>query len=246
MLFERRAIVFARADLLDAMRLFALQAERPMPDTPPDAFSFDPDRSAVALAVTFSALPGEVATRFVFSLTEVRVALINHCRLHGVPLPRNADKTVEKYRDGAALTMQIGEPALHLMLIDGQRVARALMRKSLARLNATFLEADSAPLALDMLRDGGNPDVILCAGSVEWDDFLRQLRADRGNRNCRKPVLILTGNRSDTRHDAVMHLGASKVLMKPIAPEELIRQIHLARGYFEVKRGGGTSWAEVG
>jgi two-component system, chemotaxis family, chemotaxis protein CheY len=239
MILERRAVVFPRADFLDAMRRFAERSGKVLPDAPPDHIQFDPSQD-VALAITFPAARGGVATRFAFSREEVGHALVAHCRDHKVPLPKSAVKLVEKYKDGAALSMQMGEAHLQVMVIDDQEVVRAIVRKSLTKINPKIIEARNGKEALELLRgEDVEPDVILCdlhmetMGGVE---FLRQLRADKANRNNRKPVLILTGDKNEKAHDGVREAGASKVLTKPIPPDELIRQIMLARGYFEMNK----------
>lgn len=239
MILERRVVVFPRADFLDAMRRFAERSGKVLPDSPPDHIQFDPSQD-VTLAISFPAARGGVATRFAFSRDDVGQALITHCRDHKVPLPKTANKLVEKYKDGAALSMQMGETGLHVMIIDDQEVVRAIVRKSLAKVNPRIIEASNGKDALEMLRSGDiEPDVILCdlhMGTMGGEEFLRQLRGDMSNRNNRKPVLILTGDKNEKTHEATRQLGASKVLTKPIPPDELIRQIMLARGYFEMNK----------
>jgi CheY-like chemotaxis protein len=241
MILERRVIVFPRSDLLDAMRRFGERTDKLMPDTPPENFHFDPSQD-VAMAVTFPAGSRSAGpTRVTFSCEEVGVALTKYCRDHKVPLPRTASKLVEKYKDGAALTMQMGATGLHVMAIDDQEVVRAIVRKSLGKVQLSqFTEAKNGREALDLLRSGEvEPDVILCdlhMDTMGGEEFLRQLRGDRTNRSCRKPVLILTAEKDERLLEATRQLGASKVLPKPIPPDELIRQIMLARGYFELNR----------
>lgn len=241
MILERRVIVFPRADFLDAMRRFGERTDKLMPDTPPENMQFEPSQD-VALAVTF---PGHnrsaVPTRVTFSCEEVGQALTQYCRDHKVPLPRSANKLVEKYKDGAALTMQVGDTGLHVMVVDDQEMVRTIVKKSLAKAHLSkFYEARNGKEALELLHQSDvEPDVILCdlhMDTMGGDEFLRQLRSDRSNRSCRKPVLILTAEKDERVLDAVRHHGASKVLTKPIAPDELIRQIMLARGYFELNR----------
>lgn len=240
MILERRVIVFPRADFLDAMRRYGERVGKELPDAAPENIHFDPSQD-VALAITFAAMRGGVASRVTFSSEDVGQALTNHCREYKVPLPKTANKLVEKYKDGAALTMQMGETGLHVMVIDDQEVVRAIIRKSLTRANPSrIIEATNGKEALEMLRKGDiDPDVILCDLHMETmggDEFLRQLRRDKTNRNSRKPVLVLTGDKSEQVHEATRKLGATKVLTKPIAPDELIRQIMLVRGYFELNK----------
>lgn len=241
MILERRVIVFPRSDFLDAVRRYGERMDKSVPDTPPEHFQFDPAQD-VALSVTFPAgSRSAVPTRVTFSREEVGLALTQYCRDHKVPLPRAANKLVEKYKDGAALTMQVGDPGLHVMVVDDQDMVRAIVRKSLAKTHLSkFYEARNGKEALQMLHQGeAEPDVILCDLHMDvmgGEEFLRQLRADRANRACRKPVLILTAEKDEKKLDAVRRLGASKVLAKPISPDDLIRQIMLARGYFELNR----------
>jgi CheY-like chemotaxis protein len=67
-------------------------------------------------------------------------------------------------------------------------------------------------------------------------DFLKALRSDKSCVNNRKPVLILTGDKSEQAHEITRQVGASKVLTKPISADDLLRQIMLVRGYFEVDK----------
>lgn len=223
------------------MRRFGERLDKLVPDTPPENLQFEPAQD-VSLSLTFPAgSRGGVPTRVTFSREEVGQALTQYCRDHKVPLPRTASKLVEKYKDGAALTMQVGEPGLHVMVVDNQEMVRAIVRKSLAKAHlGKFHEARNGREALEMLHQNDvEPDVILCdlhMDTMGGEEFLRQLRADRTNRSCRKPVLILTTEKDERVLESVRRLGASKVLPKPIAPDELIRQIMLARGYFELNR----------
>ena len=240
MILERRVIVFPRADFLNAIRRYGEKINRVMPDTPPTALNFDPAQD-MALTITFPAVRGGVETRFAFSREEVGHGLTGQCRDIGITWPEDVTTQVEKYKDGAVLTMQIGAPGLHIMIIDDQEVMRNIVRKLLSKVNPTQItEAHNGEHALQLLCSGDvDPDVILCDLHMEKMDggeFLRQLRADRANINNRKPVLILTGDKSEQAHEVTRRMGASKVLTKPISAEDLIRQIMLVQGYFELNK----------
>jgi two-component system chemotaxis response regulator CheY len=240
MIQERRVIVFPRADFLDAMRRYGERIAKQMPDAPPLSLSFDPTQD-VALTVSFAAVRGGVETRYAFSREDVGQALNNYCRDHKVPLPKDVAKQVEKFKDGAALTIQLGKPGLHVMIIDDQEVMRSIIKKLLVKANpAQISEARNGVEALEMLRSGDvDPDVILCDLHMEKMDgsqFLRELRADKANVNSRKPVLILTGDKNEQAHEVTRQMGASRVLTKPIPADELIRQIMLVQGYFEANK----------
>lgn len=241
MIQERRVIVFPRADFLDAMRRYGERIGKAMPDAPPLALSFDPAQD-VALTVTFAPeRRGGVETRYAFAREDVGQALTSYCRDHKVPLPKNVAKQVEKFKDGAAITIQLGKPGLHIMIIDDQEVMRNIIKKLLTKANpAQITEAKNGVEALEMLRSGEvDPDVILCDLHMEKMDgsqFLRELRADKANLNRRKPVLILTGDKNEQAHEVTRQMGASKVLTKPISAEDLIKQIMLVQGYFEAAK----------
>ncbi|MBI3444035.1 MAG: response regulator [Magnetospirillum sp.] len=241
MILERRAIVFPRADFLDAMRRYGERIGKNLPDTAPDLLSFDPAQD-IALTIRFPAIfAGSTPKDFVFSREDVGQALTVYCREHKVPLPKNATKQIEKFKDGAVLNMQIGGGGLHIMIIDDQEVMRNIIKKLLGKANPSQLsEAGDGVKALDMLRSGDfDPDVIICDLHMENMDgieFLRALRTDKGNVNSRKPVLILTGDKSEQAHEITRQVGASKVLTKPIGADDLIRQINLVRGHFEAGR----------
>jgi CheY-like chemotaxis protein len=241
MIVERRVIVFPRADFLDAIRRYGERIGKNLPDTAPDMLSFDPAQD-IALTIRFPAVfAGGLAKDFVFSRDDVGQALTIYCREHRVPLPKTAAKQLEKFKDGAALTMLIGGGGLQILIIDDQEVMRSIIKKLLVKANpAQIYEASDGVKALDMLRSGDvDPDVIICdlhMDNMNGIEFLRTLRADKGNLNSRKPVLILTGDKSEQAHEITRQVGASKVLTKPIGPDELIRQLNLVQGYFETGR----------
>ncbi|MEW5727477.1 MAG: response regulator [Pseudomonadota bacterium] len=241
MILERRVIVFPRADFLDAMRRYGERIGKAMPDTPPENMAFDPAQD-ISLVIRFApALAGGERKDFTFSREDVGAGLLTYLREHKVPLPKTAEKKIEKFKDGAAVTLQMGEPGLHVMIIDDQETMRSIIKKLLAKADpAQVTEANDGATALEMLRSGEvDPDVIICDLHMEKMDgieFLRALRHDKANLNSRKPVLILTGDKSERAHEITRQVGASKVLTKPCTAEELIRQVMLVRGYFEAAK----------
>lgn len=243
MILERRVIVFPRADFLDAMRRYGERIGKAMPDTAPENIVFDPSQD-VSLAIRFApAFAGGERKDFTFSREDVGAGLLTYLREHKVPLPRTAEKKIEKFKDGAAVTLQMGEPGLHVMIIDDQEVMRSIIKKLLAKANPSQVsEARDGEEALAKLGSGEvDPDVIICdlhMDKMDGIEFLRRLRSDKANVNSRKPVLILTGDKSEQAHEITRQVGASKVLTKPISAEDLILQINLVRGYFEAGKSG--------
>ncbi|MBI5165264.1 MAG: response regulator [Magnetospirillum sp.] len=243
MILERRVIVFPRADFLDAMRRYGERVSKVMPDSAPENLVFDPAQD-MSLAIRFAPIfSGGERKDFIFSRDDVGAALLAYCREHKVPMPKEATKQVEKFKDGAALMMSIGDPGLHVMIIDDQDVMRSIIKKLLAKANPSQIsEARDGEEALAKLGSGEvDPDVIICdlhMDKMDGIEFLRRLRSDKANVNSRKPVLILTGDKSEQAHEITRQVGASKVLTKPISAEDLILQINLVRGYFEAGKSG--------
>ncbi|CAA7626881.1 CheY-like receiver [Candidatus Terasakiella magnetica] len=241
MILERRVIIFPRSDFLDAMRRYGGRIGKNMPDTAPDLLNFDPSQD-IALSIRFPPIyAGSSAKDFIFSRDDVGQALTLYCREHRVPLPKTATKQIERFKDGAALSMLIGNSGLNVLIIDDQEVMRTIIKRLLAKASPSVIsEASDGLQALEMLRSGEvDPDVILCDLHMEHMDgaeFLRTLRADKGNVNSRKPVLILTSDKSEQAHEITRQVGASKVLTKPISADDLIKQINLVRGHFEAGR----------
>ena len=239
MILERRVIIFPRADFLDAMRRYASKIRRELPPTAPERLTFDPALDT-ALTIRFpSRFEAGSPVDFAFSREDVGKALTEYCIDRKVPIPGDAEKKLEKYKDGAALMIQMGSTDLHVMVIDDQSVMRNIIKKLLARVNIDIVtEAENGEEALLMLEGDCDPDVIICDLHMEKMDgieFLRRLRADKVSLNCHKPVLILTGDKSERLHEDSRQVGASKILTKPISPEDLAREIALVRGYYEVK-----------
>ncbi len=240
MIQERRVIIFPRADFLDAMRRYGEVVGKPMPHNPPELFHYDPAQD-VALLIKFPVGDGSPGGEFMFSRDDVGSALQAYCKDHKIPLPEDASKNLDKYKDGAALVMQRGSAGLSVMIIDDQEVMRSIIKKLLTKAApAAVYEASNGKTALEMLKSGDyDPDVIICdlhMDGMDGTEFLRELRADKTNVNNRKPVLILTGDKSEQAKDLTRQVGASKVLTKPISAEDLIRQIMLVRGYFETDK----------
>lgn len=241
MIIERRVIVFPRADFLDAMRRYGERIGKVMPDTPPESLAFDPAQDTALLVRFAPPFAGGDKKDFAFSREDVGAGLMTYLREHKVPLPKTAEKKLEKFKDGAALTMNIGNPGLHVMIVDDQEVMRNIIKKLLVKANPTQVtEANDGVQALEMLSSGEvDPDVIICDLHMEKMDgteFLRRLRQDKANLNSRKPVLILTGDKSEQAHEITRQVGASKVLTKPIGADDLIKEVNLVRGYFEVAK----------
>ncbi len=234
MIIERRVLYFPRPDFLEAMRSYGDEIGKSLPNAPPSRFIFDP-AILESLSLRFT-IDGQVSD-FFFTKEEVGAALVSYCLKRKIPLQNNAEKRLEKYKEGANLLMSSGSSAVHAMIIDDHQMTRQIIKKLLERtqIEATT-EASSGEEALEMLTNSSiDPDVIICDLHMEGIDgieFLRKLRACKGSLNQSKPVLILTADKNEHLRDKVREAGGSKLLNKPISAEDLSLEISLVRGYF--------------
>ena len=236
MIVERRAVLFPPAEFLDAVSRYAVHCGRRWPFATPSAFRFDP-AADVALRIDFLPASGENSDeKFTFTGRDVESALLEYCLEHRIPLPKRANKRVEKWIDGAALTFQLGDDrGPRILIIDDQEFMRTIVKAMLAKANPSQVsEASNGLEALGLLRRGeADPDVIICDLHMDRMDgleFLRALRNDGDNAHRDKPVLILTSDRSEWAHSIALRMGAIKVLTKPTTADELILHVNLARG----------------
>ena len=239
MIVERRAIIFPRADFLEAVRIYAVKLKRAMPADPPETVAFDPAVDD-SLVMRFEAPANQVEPLDItFTPAEVGAALIGFCRDQKIPLPRTAIKKIEKHRDGAALLIEMKSSSIQVMVVDDQQVMRSIVRKILTRANIQHItEATDGRDALAILdsQPDSRPDLIICDLHMEKMDgieFLKTLRGDRSKSRHNIPVLILTGDKNEKPHQLARQAGATRVLTKPISPDDLVREIRRALGYVD-------------
>lgn len=104
---ELRKILFSTDELRAAVLAHCGATQRPLPDADISRIVIRKDQRAT-LTLHFRpsfnpADPAEVA----FTGTDVREALIHHCRVLGIPLPRAAKKVLWVQDDGMALLITL-------------------------------------------------------------------------------------------------------------------------------------------
>jgi hypothetical protein len=107
---ELRKIVFSNSELIDAIEGFARHTKKSMPAGKVVGCRVDgKDRITIALSVHH---PAEGSKHTVtFDHASIAAALIRFCMEKKIPMPRTAEKSVERSGDGVALTLKIGGPA---------------------------------------------------------------------------------------------------------------------------------------
>lgn len=237
MIQERRVIIFPQSDLLSAITAYCQKAKRELPPQPPQSVLVDPAMDEM-VTLNYGTRADGQPRNFSLKREEVGAALIAQCRASKIPLPKSGTKQVDKWKDGAALLVQNRVLDIHVMVIDDQETMRSIIKKLLQRANIhQVTEAEDGRKALEMLftQKDLDPDVILCDLHMEGMDgleFLRKLRSAASPHRA-KPVLILTGDKSARVFDAAQAAGATRLLHKPIAADDLATEIRKALGYLD-------------
>jgi CheY-like chemotaxis protein len=87
--------------------------------------------------------------------------------------------------------------------------------------NANVLHASDGAGALQLARKF-NPKVIISDNDmpdINGEELVRNLKSDPMTANI--PIIIITGQDSDTNREALKQYGAAAVLTKPITPEQI-------------------------
>ncbi|MCH7944387.1 MAG: response regulator [Proteobacteria bacterium] len=114
---------------------------------------------------------------------------------------------------------------------------RAIIRQLLGRVGISNVsEAEHGEQALAMVRSptADIPDVIICdlhMQTMDGMEFCNQLRRSEDARHRAIPILILTGDEDEMLHAVSRQVGAAKILMKPIAANDLLTEIRAVVGF---------------
>lgn len=112
------------------------------------------------------------------------------------------------------------------LVVDDSRAQRSIMRRLLAAQGLTTTDAENGREALDLLRAGFEPDVVLLDWNMPVMDghaFLTELRADRSFD--RLKVVVVTSEASFHTVSSALSAGADEYLMKPCDAEALLEKL---------------------
>ena len=129
------------------------------------------------------------------------------------------------------------EVSIHVLVVDDQRTMRSIIRQLLGRVGINNVsEAEHGEQALAMVRApmADIPDVIICDLPMPRMDGMalcNRLRRSEDVLHRGIPILILTGDEDELLHAVSRQVGASKILMKPIAANDLLAEIRAAVGF---------------
>ena len=129
------------------------------------------------------------------------------------------------------------EASLRILVIDDHKTMRLIIRQLPGRVGISNIsEAEHGEQTLAMLRAprANIPDVIICNLHMKIMDgmeFCNQLRRSEDARHRAIPILILTGDEDEMLHAVSRQVGAAKILMKPIAANDLLTEIRAVVGF---------------
>jgi len=118
----------------------------------------------------------------------------------------------------------------HILIVDDSPTIRRMVKASLARLGADFIEASSGLEAIEQLALGQMQLMVLDLNMPDMHG-LEVLGFVRANQKFQQlPVLVLTTRDDSGSRAAAMQAGATGYLTKPFTPVALLAEV---RGMIE-------------
>ncbi|MCA9621064.1 MAG: response regulator [Myxococcales bacterium] len=109
---------------------------------------------------------------------------------------------------------------VQVLVVDDEEMVRRSAARVLRRAGHTVDQASSGRIAVNMVRSGAKPDVVLLdvdMPDLDGEEALAQLRALRPEAR----YVIITGHHDEERERALRERGAQTILHKPWGPGEL-------------------------
>lgn len=127
--------------------------------------------------------------------------------------------------------------SIRVLVIDDQRTMREIIRRLLGQIGIHDVdEAGDGEQALEKLHNptADKPDIIICdlhMENMDGMDFCNHVRRHKNDAIRGIPVIILTGEQDTFVHAVTQQVGATTVLVKPIAAADLKTHIEAAVGF---------------
>ncbi|RPI00946.1 MAG: response regulator, partial [Ignavibacteriae bacterium] len=111
----------------------------------------------------------------------------------------------------------------NILVVDDEHGMRMLHTRYIKRMlpEVNVLHASDGAEALRIAREF-NPKVIISDNDmpdIDGEEMVRKLKADPSTSNI--PVIIVTGQDSDSNRETLKQYGAFAILTKPVTPEQL-------------------------
>ena len=129
------------------------------------------------------------------------------------------------------------QASIRVLVVDDQRTMCLIIRQLLGNVGFNNVaEAENGEQALALMRApmAYTPDVIICdlhMQTMDGMEFCNRLRRSDDARHRAIPILILTGDEDEMLHAVSRQVGAAKILMKPIAANDLLTEIRAVVGF---------------
>ena len=110
-----------------------------------------------------------------------------------------------------------------MLLVDDSRTVRSVCRRTVKSLGFETLEAENGAVALEMMREHTDIDVVLLDWNMPVMDGLTFLKTLREESLPSQPVVVMCTTEADmSRIVEAMQAGADEYIMKPFT-EEIVR-----------------------
>lgn len=111
-----------------------------------------------------------------------------------------------------------------ILLVDDSRTVRMVGRRYADTMGLETLEAEDGQVALDVVREHQDIDVVLLDWNMPVMDGLTFLKALRKEERDRQPIVVMCTTENDmARIVEAMQAGANEYIMKPFS-EDIVRE----------------------
>ncbi len=116
-----------------------------------------------------------------------------------------------------------------ILLVDDSREIRELLSATLKFDSHTILQAGSGDDAVRIAQEH-RPDVVIMdiemPGDIDGAEATRRIKGHDGTRNA--TVIVVSGTPRKEKYEECLNAGASRCLVKPFSPLELIQTVEHA------------------
>lgn len=139
--------------------------------------------------------------------------------------PGTGDKAREDDGEGGRAVALDGA---NVMVADDERVVRRMVTAKLSGLGAGVSEASDGQEALEALREGGAPDLLITdhlMPRVNGLQLVRELRKSEDSELSELPIIMLTSRQGEQDVIEGLEAGLDDYVIKPFSPDELAARV---------------------
>ena len=118
-----------------------------------------------------------------------------------------------------------------VMLVDDSAVLRKITVFNLKKSGYDVIEATNGEEALEKLKEGIKPDLMLLDIMMPKMDGFTVLKKHKENDEWKDiPVIVLTAKGGEDDERTALSLGATQVMTKPFSPVQLVQEVRRVIG----------------